>query len=261
MEKVFSSGRHKAQKHLKEAVFYSLFAPSGLFRARLAQAAAESLGADPKHIFPWAAAVEMAHSASLLHDDLPSMDSGQSRRGKKCAHLVFGEDIALLAGTCLFVEAFSLLSDPLLQAGQSALLRLFVSKTGFQGLMSGQAMDLELSLKAAKKNKKPLSESARESSFLDMVRLKTGSLIEAAVEGPLLLWGCSPADRAALQKYSGALGLAYQIADDLIDGDSPLESPQRARYLLINFTKKSLKALQPLNGFSGRDEGLGGPEP
>ena len=229
----FSKTSHPAQKLLRQSLFYTLFASSSYFRPRLAMAVTSFLKKKPEHIFPWAAALEMIHSASLLHDDLPAMDNEKTRRGKKCNHLVFGEDIALLAGSCLFVEAFSLLTQPSLQKKGETLLELLVFKTGFYGLMSGQALDLK-------------GSSSSPQAFLQLSQLKTGSLIEAAIEGPLLLWCKSPEEKKILQDYARFMGPAYQLADDLEDGDTPLKTKKKAEDLLKSFTEKSLKTLKPL---------------
>ena len=116
----FLSASGSSQKLLRESLFYSLIAKAGRFRPKLCFAATKALGQNPKKILPWAIAVEMIHTASLIHDDLPLMDNAQVRRGIKCNHLVFGEDIALLAGTCLFVESFSLLKAPVFKKKASS---------------------------------------------------------------------------------------------------------------------------------------------
>ena len=261
LDRLFAGASPAPRRLLKDACFYSLFAPAGRFRPRLAAAAAESLGGGARQIFPWAAALEMAHCASLIHDDLPAMDNGRTRRGQKCAHLVFGEDMALLAGDCLFVEAFSLLLDPDLSLRRGELIRLFASKAGFHGLMGGQAMDLRAEKKAMAKKAALAKKSGKGPKpsvdfVLAMSRRKTGALIEAAVEGPLLLWGKTPAEKKALKKYGQALGLAYQMADDFIDRDSLLKSSRKTKALLKKFTEESLRALRPLKGRASALEAL-----
>ena len=221
-----------AQKSLRKSLFYSLFGKSSRFRPKLCFASAKALGKKPKDILPWAMAMEMLHTASLIHDDLPCMDNAFKRRGKKCNHLVFGEDIALLAGTCLFVESFSLLTKPLFGNKRPELLNFLISKIGFKGLMSGQALDLK--------------GTRSKSQFFKMIELKTASLIEASVQGPLLLWGKTKEQKKALKGYSKNLGLAYQLADDIKDEDAVVLSKKSALLELKKLREKSLKALEPL---------------
>ena len=228
----FLKAEGSAQKLLKKSLFYSLFAKSSRFRPKLCFAATKALGKKPKDILPWAIAIEMLHSASLIHDDLPCMDNALRRRGEKCNHLVFGEDIALLAGSCLFVESFSLLTKPVFNKKRPELLNLLISKIGFKGLMSGQALDLK--------------GTPSKSLFFKMIKLKTASLIEASVLGPLLLWGQTKEEKKSLKNYSKNLGLAYQLADDIKDGDGFFSSKEEGLLELKKLREKSLKSLQPL---------------
>lgn len=229
-----------SQKSLRKSLAYSLFSKASRFRPRLSFAVSEFLGKNPKQILPWAIAIEMVHCASLIHDDLPLMDDEKTRRGKKCNHLLFGEDIALLAGTCLFIESFALFKDPLFDKKRGEAMDLFISKIGYQGLISGQALDLRENL-------------SKPSSFLKMIQLKTGSLISAGVEGPLLLWGKKPEEIKALKKFSKELGQAYQLADDLKDKDN---SSQKREELIKNFNRATTKSQQSLKAFGKRTEKL-----
>ena len=224
---------YPAQKLLQKSLFYTLTAKASRFRPRLCFATSKALGQKPEKILPWAIALEMIHCASLIHDDLPLMDNAQNRRGKKCNHLVFGEDIALLAGTCLFIESFSLLKAPLFNKKRKEFLDLLISKIGFKGLMSGQALDLK-------------GNFSSKPEFLKMIRLKTGNLIEACVLGPLLLWGKTEKEKKALQNYSKHLGIAYQLADDLKDKDGFFKSKKQTVQELNSLQKKMFKALNPL---------------
>lgn len=218
-------------QEFKRALCHTLFAPSSFFRSYLSWLTAKHLKQNPKKIFPWAMAIEMFHTGSLIHDDLPAMDNDQQRRGKPCNHLLFGEDLALLAGSSLFVESFSLLNHAHLKKKQDRLLELFISKVGLQGVLQGQALDLRASPK-----------KLTLSNYLKTIQLKTGSLIEAAVEGPLVLWSKNKKEDQAFKKYAYCLGLAYQMADDLQD-KSLLVSFDKTKDLLRQYTEKSLKAL------------------
>ena len=231
----FSKAPEQAQQLLKKSLFYSLLGKASYFRSQLSFATAKTLNQHPTKILPWAIAVEMIHCASLIHDDLPSMDNAKTRRGKKCNHLVFGEDMALLAGTCLFVESFSLLKAPVFHKKRIQILNLLISKIGFNGLMSGQALDLRQARSSKKK-------------FLNLIQLKTGSLIEASVLGPLILWGKKAKEKKALTDYSKYLGIAYQLRDDLKDKDGFFKSKKFLLKELKSTTEKSLTALKPLGG-------------
>ena len=192
-----------AQKLLKKAILYSFKGKASHFRPRLCFETAKTLGHKSSQILPWAIALEMVHTASLVHDDMPCMDNAETRRERKCNHLIFGEDIALLTGACLFVESFSLLQDSLFNNKRTEFLELLIKTIGFHGLMSGQAMDL--------KNKLP-----HKKDILNIMSLKTGSLISACVLGPALLW-TDKKEYKVLESFAENLGLAYQIADDYQD--------------------------------------------
>ena len=232
----FSLSVPAEMKLLRKALLYTLKAPSSLFRPRLAVAAARFFKKPERDIFPWAAAVEIIHGASLIHDDLPCMDNSQQRRGKKSNHLVFGEDMAVLAGACLFVEAFSLLTYPVFKAKYREMLDLLVRRSGFYGIMGGQALDIR-------------GRSAARAFFLKLSEMKTGSLILCAVEGPALLWSSSNREHRALQKYGRALGRAYQVADDLADDLTDKDMGQKSlaekKTLLRELTRESKSALEP----------------
>ena len=240
LKKHFFQASQPAQKLLRRSLFYTLLSKASRFRPRLSFATAQALRQNPKKILPWAIAIEMIHCASLIHDDLPLMDDEKTRRGKKCNHLVFGEDVALLAGVCLFVESFSLLEDSVFRKKRSEALHLLISKIGFKGLMSGQAWDL----------KQP---SSSKKEFLKMIQLKTGSLIEASVLGPCLLWGKNEQEKKALESYSKHLGMAYQLVDDFKDKESFFRSKTQALKELKSAIKKSIIALKP---FGKRGENL-----
>ena len=229
VENYFPKTKEPAQNLLRRSLLYSLLGKASRFRPGLSIATAKILNQNPKKIFPWAMLVEIIHCASLIHDDLPLMDNAKTRRGKKTNHLKFGGDIALLAGSCLFVEGFYLLSSPVFDKKRSQLLKLVTSKVGFKGLMSGQALDLR-------------EKQASKKKILKINQLKTGSLIELAIKGPLTLWQKDKKTNTALTKYSQHLGLAYQLADDIKDKGKNLY-----RVKELNLVKqKALIALNPL---------------
>ena len=234
LEKRFSTKAY-GQKLLKEAMFYSLFNRSASrFRPRLCFAVNRLLGQAEQKIFPWAGAIEMIHCASLIHDDLPAMDNAEIRRHQLSNHLKFGEDMALLAGDCLFVESFALLSSDPLFREKPEMWDLFVSKVGFQGLMGGQALDLK-GIESSTETKDQIGDQTKDHTGQkkDLLsrqellrRLKTGALIEASGLGPLLLWGKEADTKQAIQNFCHQLGIAYQIADDLRDQAEDQEKEQ-----------------------------------
>ena len=229
METSFSSPKEKGAVVLKKTLLYCLFPPASRFRPRLCFATAKVLGQNPKDIFPLAAAIEMIHCGSLALDDLPSMDNAQTRRGRPACHLVFGEDLTLLAGNCLFVEAFALLNTLKLSLVKTRqLLRILTLKAGFQGMMGGQALDIRKS-------------ASSKRFFLNLCRLKTGALIEAAIEGTAL-FGATKKEILALSHFARALGVAYQIADDLQDRET---TPLSSKDELEGFTEVALLSLNP----------------
>ena len=231
LKKQFRKSKFKDQNLLRKSLLYTLEAPSSYFRPKLSIAVTKSLGGNLKSIFPWAMAVEMIHCASLIQDDLPCMDDAILRRGKKANHIIFKEDMALLAGSTLFVEAFSLLLYPSLKSNQIKLLKLLVEKTGYRGMMSGQALDI-------RKKSKP-----SQKFLLKMFQLKTGALIEASVLGPAFLFSKTKTEEKALKQLGKSLGQAYQVADDLQDMAKP---DAKLKKILEKLTEESLFSIHAL---------------
>jgi farnesyl diphosphate synthase len=204
-----------APARLHDAMRYSTLGGGKRVRAMLVHAAGEVTGADPRRLrFP-AAAVEMIHAYSLIHDDLPCMDDDVLRRGKPTCHVEFDEATALLAGDALQSLAFQLLADHKLAASadsQLKMIQLFAVACGSRGMAGGQAIDLDSVGKA-------LSLPELEHMHI----LKTGALIRASV---LLGAYCgaemSPSEFDHLDRYGKCIGLAFQVVDDILDeeGDS-----------------------------------------
>ena len=232
LEKAFASRAELyPQKLLKAAMYYSLKSKASRFRPQLCFATAQILGKNPKQILPWAIAIEMIHTASLIHDDMPCMDNEKTRRGKACNHLKFGQDISLLAGTCLFVESFALLKPAIFDKKRPAMLELLVATTGFKGLMSGQALDLKI--------KKPSTQQN-----LKIMKLKTAILISACVEGPVILWSGQSRQKSTLLKLAQNLGLAYQFADDFKDKKTNKQTSLKEGIKRLDSNLKILKSLK-----------------
>jgi geranylgeranyl diphosphate synthase, type II len=194
---------------LVEAMRHSLLAGGKRFRPVLALATCEALGERPERLLPTAAALELVHTYSLIHDDLPAMDDDDLRRGRPTCHVVFGEDTAILAGDALFAEAVRLVADrqeggPEVQVG---ILREISHATGVGGMVGGQFLDLRMAGRTS-------PEALR-----DVHALKTGRLIACAVHCAILLGRPPGATERALRAFATELGLLFQIVDDILDVD------------------------------------------
>jgi geranylgeranyl diphosphate synthase, type II len=202
---------------LIEAMRYSLMAGGKRLRPILALAACEAVGGQLEMAIGYACALEMIHTYSLVHDDLPCMDDDDLRRGRPTNHKVFGEAIATLAGDGLLTDAFGLVARSARTAGISAEIIIdtigeLAAACGSSGMVGGQALDL-------------LSEG-RTLTHQELERLhgkKTGALFIASVCGGARLGGAKPAQLHSLRKYASALGLAFQVADDLLDVEQSTE--------------------------------------
>ena len=201
---------------LSEAMRYSVFAGGKRVRPILLLAATEAVGGDAEAVLPAACALEFVHTYSLIHDDLPAMDDDDYRRGQLTSHKVFGEAVAILAGDALLTYAFEVMAGPDLTARFTPAVLLqathcLARAAGFSGMVGGQVVDM-----ASEGREVPLD-------VLEYIhRYKTGALIGAAVSIGGLLGGGSAAQLEALKRYGQAIGLAFQIADDVLDveGDS-----------------------------------------
>ncbi len=197
---------------IHRAVRYSLFAGGKRIRPVLVLAAGEAVGGARAELMPLACAVEMVHTYSLVHDDLPAMDDDDLRRGKPTSHKVFGEAIAILAGDALLTRAFHLLAevpdgwdDPRVRRRLRAAAVLGEA-CGTTGLIGGQVMDLESEGKA-------IDAEALER----LHRAKTGALLSACVVGGAILGGAVAEDLSRMGRYASAIGLAFQVVDDVLD--------------------------------------------
>jgi farnesyl diphosphate synthase len=200
-------------QRLHEAMRYAALGGGKRARALLAYAAGELSEADPNAVDHAAAAVELMHAYSLVHDDLPCMDDDVLRRGKPTCHVAFGEAMALLAGDALQSAAFEALASGSLRDPRKALLTL-AEAAGSRGMAGGQAIDLSCVGKTL-----DLSELER------MHRLKTGALIRAAVRLGADCGRPMEADgNDALHRYASAIGLAFQVVDDVLDVEGTAQS-------------------------------------
>ncbi len=187
---------------LVEAMAYSLFAGGKRLRPALAFGACELICGDDAPALPAACAIEMIHTYSLIHDDLPAMDDDDLRRGMPTCHVKFGEATAILAGDTLMTMAFDVLAD----AGRTDVIREVARASGVNGMAGGQILDLE-----AEENPVDLA------GLQAIHRAKTGALIRCSVRTGAMLGGADAAQLDALTRYGEAIGLAFQIADDVLD--------------------------------------------
>ena len=194
---------------LPDAMAYAALSPGKRLRPILCIAAAETLGGTAEQVMPTACALELIHAFSLVHDDLPAMDNDRLRRGQPTVWVKYGEAMAILAGDALFAKAFELLAE---QARLSLpervvqVIELVAQASGVQGMCGGQVEDILCEGQTV---------SAEQLRFIHTH--KTGALIRASVLAGALLLGADKPTRDALDAYSRALGLAFQIADDLLD--------------------------------------------
>lgn len=197
------------------AMRHSLFAGGKRFRPILTILVAETNGALAESVMPAACAIEYIHTYSLIHDDLPAIDNDDLRRGRPTCHKEFGEDIAILAGDALFAEAFSLVAGLQKASEQRNIIKVIkelAEAAGPGGMVGGQVVDME---------------STGHPSDLDTVLYihahKTGKLIRAAARAGAILGGAADDKVEAFSKYGEHLGLAFQIADDILDETGSVE--------------------------------------
>lgn len=250
------------------AMNYSLFAGGKRVRPILCMAGAEAVGGSTDSVVPVACAIELIHTYSLIHDDLPVMDNDDLRRGKPTNHKVFGEAVALLAGDGLLTLAFNLMAGygAEKEVEKKALLRvidLIASAAGYKGMVGGQVVDITY------EGKEP------DPSVVEYIhRHKTAALIAASVTAGTILAGGNKDEEKSINRYGQQVGLAFQIADDIlnIQGDRKImgkgtgsdKEKGKMTYPSVFGTAESTKiqkeliknAIESLKGFDNRAEPL-----
>ena len=256
---------------IHRAVRYSLFAGGKRIRPLLVLGAGEAVGGTVEDLMPLACAVEMVHTYSLVHDDLPAMDDDDLRRGKPTSHKVFGEAVAILAGDALLTRAFHLMAEVPARWDDARVRRrlrataLLGEACGTTALIGGQVMDLESE-----------GRTIDAASLERLHRAKTGALLAACVRGGAILGGANEEDLAHLGRYASALGLAFQVVDDVLDATEGAErlgktagkdaaaskatyvsvhGLERARAIAAELRSEALEALAP---FGERARNLAG---
>lgn len=243
---------------LREAASYALMSGGKRVRPLLAYGAAEACGEPSEFLLHAAAALEMVHAYSLVHDDLPCMDDDDLRRGKPTLHIAFDEATAVLAGDALQCMAFEVLANaPGTDEQRTRALVTLSKAAGGRGMVSGQMIDIE-----------QVGKRVNLQQLQEMHLRKTGALISASVNlGAISVPDSTPDQRSALDSYSSALGLAFQVRDDVIDqisttdvlgktqgADQALNKPNYVELLglegaqeqLVKLHTEAIGALQPL---------------
>jgi len=244
---------------LCKAMQYAVLSGGKRFRPLLLLSSGACFGVRRNTLLPFACALELIHNYSLIHDDLPSMDNDDFRRGRPSCHRAFGEDIALLAGDGLLTLAFEIMagasvSAELLRQKQEAI-KAISRRAGVSGMIGGQALDITLE-----------PEELTEELIHELILKKTGALIVAAVEVGALLGRARPAERRSIMDYGKNIGLAFQIRDDILDSQAKRKrkTPVRPDYVSFFGADKARekleeliqKAVASLAGFSRRAEEL-----
>ena len=227
---------------LHQAMCYSVLDAGKRLRPTLTLAVGELFGAKRAPLVSFACAIELIHCYSLIHDDLPSLDNDDFRRGKPSCHKRFGEAIALLAGDALLTEAFFVVSDPavtrVLGGGVIAKLTREISEAaGVRGMVSGQSKEFELA-------KCKVTPAVLE----DLDRLKTGALITTAARVGAIIGKATREDLDRITRYARALGLAFQITDDILDEHEVSQDNHKgkANYLAVAGKAKARERVQTL---------------
>lgn len=214
----FLPEQYEYQKTIVDAMSYSVLAGGKRLRPMLMEAAYQMFDGIGQDIDSFMAAIEMIHTYSLVHDDLPAMDNDMYRRGKKTTHAVYGEAMGILAGDALLNYAFETVADALVRCnGDMRMIRAYAvlsRKAGIYGMIGGQVVDVESEKKGQKVDQ----------NCLDFIyRLKTGALIEASLMIGAILAGASDEEVTFMEQAGTKLGLAFQIQDDILDVTSSLE--------------------------------------
>ena len=205
---------------LERAMQYSLTAGGKRLRPVLCLAGADAVGGDRSLALPCACAIELIHTYSLIHDDLPAMDDDTMRRGRPTLHVVAGEGMAILAGDGLLTEAFHLLAreprstDPVVSARKIRVIEVVAAAAGATGMVGGQAIDL---MAAAPPGSDRREAALSADELARMHAMKTGALIRASAKSGAIMGGGTDAQVEAIDRAAADLGLAFQIVDDILD--------------------------------------------
>tara|TARA_Y100001970_G_scaffold124569_1_gene154296 strand:- start:4111 stop:4998 length:888 start_codon:yes stop_codon:yes gene_type:complete len=246
--KMILSESNQSSEELYQAMEYSVMNGGKRIRPLMMLASAIAIDIDTQHVIPFATAIELLHSFSLIHDDLPCMDDDSLRRGQPTTHVKFGEATATLAADSLQSLAFELMAKaefPESKSSQLELISMIANSIGSAGMAGGQSLDLD------SENKK-LDPSSVENIYM----LKTGKLLQASILGPTYFRELDEEKVLSLKSFSESIGVAFQIQDDLIEaaGDADMigksiesdKSKNKAAYPLLFGVSESKKRLENL---------------
>ena len=246
--KIILSESDQSSEELSQAMKYSVMNGGKRIRPMMMLASAVAIDIDTQHVIPFATAIELLHSFSLIHDDLPCMDDDSLRRGQPTTHIKFGEATATLAADSLQSLAFELMARadfPESKSSQLELISMIANSIGSGGMAGGQSLDLD------SENKK-LDPSSVENIYM----LKTGKLLQASILGPTYFRTLDEEKVSALKNFSELIGVAFQIQDDLIEavGDADVigksiesdKSKNKAAYPLLFGVSESKKRVENL---------------
>lgn len=240
------------QKQVIEAMRYSVMAGGKRLRPMLMWEAYRSFGKEDEKVYPFMAALEYVHNYSLVHDDLPAMDNDEYRRGRKTTHVVYGEDIAILAGDALLNYAYETIAkamqDTAADPGMIRAFGIFAKKAGIFGMVGGQSVDV-----VNENNNTDMGLS----DILFIHENKTAALIECALMCGAALAGANDEQIAMMEKVGSNIGLAFQIQDDILDATGSFEElgkpigsdekNQKATYLSLEGMDKSKEDVERLS--------------
>lgn len=233
-----------SNKKLLESILYSFKSGGKRFRPAMSLAVAEMLKMPVNTVLPWCLALEMIHTYSLIHDDLPCMDNDDFRRGKPTNHKVFGESLALLAGDALLTEAFTVLAKHYGAADNlPQLIRELTQISGLQGMIGGQFLDME-------------AQGFDLQSITQMHNLKTGALISGCFSGPGILKDLTSDQQRQIKSIGLEVGFLFQAKDDILDAHEKNQESKSIIPLLGNLKsaqdfieQRSEAVIQQLNSF------------
>lgn len=252
VERALEQGLPAAEGHhavVCEAMRYAALGGGKRLRPFLVVETARMLGGDAEQALQVGCALECLHVYSLVHDDLPCMDDDDFRRGKPTVHKVYGDAIAVLAGDGLLTHAFELLASPAAHpdpAIRSRLVLELAKAGGTSGMIGGQVVDITV------------AETVRDTALITQLQaMKTGALIRFATKAGGLISGAEPHDLVALDRYADALGLAFQIQDDVLDVEGDAETVGKAVGKDADLGKVTFVTLLGLNGAKEKAQKLG----
>lgn len=240
----YSKTIYGVHKGLREAMNYSLLSGGKRIRPVIMLAFCDLFGGDKNNVYPFACALEMIHTYSLIHDDLPCMDNDTMRRGKPCNHIVFGENMALLAGDALLTQAFEIASEfkapQNLVGNQIKSVNILAKCAGTLGMVSGQCFDLYAD-----------RQSISKEDVINIYRLKTAKLFCAAASVGAIMSDADDSQVKLASRYGEKLGIAFQLIDDILDDETEflrVFREQTPHEFLKSLTLDSKKILEEIGG-------------